>query len=155
MQVKDIMSKQSYVLNEDDDICFAAEFMKKERVRNLPIVDKENKLVGLITLREIIDGFIQNSKRELVNPLKKESNYSLVGNIMIRDVKTVGPNTPLKGAIEMMILNKYNIIPIVDNNRKLLGILTEHEIMKKLYELVELPKGFYEPSKAKKRLMDF
>lgn len=145
MIVKDVMSKQSYVLNEDDDIYQAAQFMKQERIRNIPVVDKENKLIGLVTLREIVDGLIKYSKKEVVHALGKESNDKLVRNIMISEVKAVGPNTPLKGVVEIMILNKFGIIPVVDNNRKLLGIVSEYELMKKMYELIELPKDFQRP----------
>ena len=155
MYVKDLMIKQTYVLTEEDDIYLAAKFMKEEKIKSLPVVNKENKLVGLVTLREIVDGLIRLSKNEIVPALKKELNDKLIVNIMIKEVKALTPNTPLKGAIEMMLVNKYNIVPVVDNDRKLLGILTEQEIMKKLYELIELPDDFQalgETKKALKRL---
>ena len=152
MYVKDLMTKQSYILSEDDDIYLAAKFMKEEKIRSLPVVNKENKLVGLVTLREIVDALIKLSKNELVPAINKNSNDKLIINIMIKEVKAVTPDTPLKGAIEMMIVNKYNIVPVVDSHRKLLGVLTEQEVMKKLYELIELPGDFLAMGKVKETL---
>lgn len=54
MKVKDVMETNPYLLYEEDTVLHASKFMKEERIRNLPVADKEKKLVGLITLREII-----------------------------------------------------------------------------------------------------
>ena len=60
MKVKDVMETNPYLLYEEDTVLHASKFMKEERIRNLPVADKEKKLVGLITLREIIETFFEN-----------------------------------------------------------------------------------------------
>lgn len=142
MIAKDIMSTKSYILHEDDDIYQAAEFMKEARIRNLPITNKENELVGMVTLREIVNYLVRKSKRDITHALGKKENDNLLKNIMIRDVMAFQPNLPLKMLIEVMMENKFGMVPIVDKKRKLLGIVSEYEIMKKLYEFVPLPKEF-------------
>ncbi len=131
MRAKDVMNKEPYILYGEDTILDASKFMKKERMRNLPVVDKDNKLIGLLTLREIIEG------------LTGKAEKALVKDAMVKDVKTVEPETPLKGAIQVMLLNKFGCLPVIDNNKKLLGIITETDLLKTLYEMVTLPDDFY------------
>ena len=138
MRVKDVMNTEIFVLHEADEIIQASKFMKKERIRNLPVVDEHNKLIGLVTLRELVDA-LTDSQKDLT-----------IGDIMIREVKAIGPDTPLKGAIEVMLINKFGSMPIVDSNRKLLGMVTELDLLKKLYSLAEMPSDFYRPDEKKK-----
>lgn len=138
MRVKDVMNAEIFVLHEADDILQASNFMKKERIRNLPVVDERNKLIGLVTLREIVDALASGKKN------------ITIGNIMIREVKAIGPDTPLKGAIEVMIINKFGSMPIVDSNRKLLGMISELDLLKKLYSMSDMPDDFYRADEKKK-----
>ena len=138
MRVKDIMETETFVLNETDDISQASLFMKKERIRNLPVVDKNNKLVGLLTLREIVDATNANKTK------------AKIGEIMIREVKAIGPDTPLKGVVEIMIINRYGSMPVVDSNRKLLGMVSELGLLKKLYSMSDMPTDFYREEEKKK-----
>ena len=80
MRAKDVMNKEPYILYSDDTILNASKFMEKERVRNLPVVDKDNKLIGLITLREIIEGFAQKTEKALLKQKDISSNsHPLIG----------------------------------------------------------------------------
>ncbi len=137
MRAKDIMNTDIFILNETDNIFQASTFMKKERIRNLPVVDKHNKLVGLVTLREIVDALTEGPRTQTI------------GDIMITEVKTIGPETPLKGTIEVMIINKFGSMPVVDNNMKLLGMVTELDLLKRLYSISEMPDDFYIPEDKK------
>jgi len=138
MRAKDVMNTEIFVLHETDDILQASNFMKKERIRNLPVVDERNKLIGLVTLREIVDA-LANGKKNIT-----------IGDIMIREVKAIGPDTPLKGAIEVMIINKFGSMPVVDSNRKLLGMISELDLLKKLYSMSDMPDDFYRAEEKKK-----
>ena len=137
MRAKDVMNTKIFILNENDNILQASNFMGKERIRNLPVVDKQNKLIGLATLREIVDALTKGQKNQSI------------GDIMITEVKAIEPETPLKGVIEVMIVNRFGSLPVVDKERKLLGMITELDLLKELYELSGLPVDFYELRKVK------
>ena len=137
MRAKDVMNTKIFILNENDNILQASNFMGKERIRNLPVVDKQNKLIGLVTLREIVDALTRGEKNQSI------------GDIMITEVKAIEPETPLKGVIEVMIVNRFGSLPVVDKERKLLGMITELDLLKELYELSGLPVDFYELRKVK------
>ena len=131
MRIKDLMKTYLFTLHENDMIQDASHIMKLERIRHIPIVDDDYKLVGLVTYKELIGMLI-----------KKLTNIP-VKDIMRKDIKTVEPETPLKGAIEVMILNKIDCLPVLDNHKKLIGIVTEIDLLKFLYDMVKMPDDFY------------
>lgn len=131
MRIKDIINEKPYVFYEEDSLLTASNFMKEERIRNVPVIDKNNKLLGLITLREIIDGVIGNKRK------------STVSEAMIKDVSAVTLDTPLRGAIELMLINHFGCLPVVDSEGKLLGIVTETDLLKTLHDLTKVPEDFY------------
>jgi CBS domain-containing protein len=52
-----------------------------------------------------------------------------VDKIMTVNLKTVQPDTPISEAIKLLIENKISGLPVVDQQGKLLGILTEGDLM--------------------------
>lgn len=131
MRIKDIMNEEPYVFYGEDSLLTASNFMKEEKVRNVPVIDKNNKLIGLITLREIIEGVIGNERK------------STVSQAMVKEVSTVCLETPLRGAIELMLINHFGCLPVVDSDGKLLGIITETDLLKTLHDLTKVPEDFY------------
>ena len=127
MLVKDIMVKDPCILHEEDTVLRASKFMKEEKIRNLSVVNKEGKLVGLITLREIIETVLKNPDKIFVR------------DAMIKLVTYVSPEMALKEAIEIMLKNKYGCLPVVDNEKKLIGMVTEADLLKTLYKVASLP----------------
>ena len=129
MKVKDVMEPNVYFLNDEDTILHASKFMKEERIRNLPVIDKNKKLVGLITLREIIETMFHNPDQISVR------------SAMLQQEQTtcVTLDTSLKDAIEIMMANKFGCLPVVDNKRNLIGMISEANLLKVLHKYSSLP----------------
>ena len=129
MKVKDVMESNTCFLYEEDTILHASQFMKEEKIRNLPVVDQNKKLVGLITLREIIETVFHNPDKILVS------------GAMLRQeqVKCVKPDEDLTSAIEIMMANKFGCLPVIDNKGKLIGIISEANLLKVLHKHSSLP----------------
>ncbi len=129
MKVKDVMEPNTYFLYEEDTVLHASKFMKEERIRNLPVVDQNKKLVGLITLREIIETVFRNPDKILVRGamLKQEQ------------VTCIEPDEDLKNAIEVMMKNKFGCLPVVDKKGNLIGVISEANLLKILHKYSSLP----------------
>ena len=129
MKVKDVMEPNVYFLNDEDTILHASKLMKEEKIRNLPDVDKNKKLVGLITLREIIETIFHNPDQISVRSAMLQQEQ----------MTCVKPDTSLKDAIEIMTANKFGCLPVIVNNGKLLGIISEANLLKVLHKYSSLP----------------
>ena len=119
MRVKDIMNTKIMYLTVDRELSLS-DILNLEDARNIPVVNHDLTLAGLITYRELVKALVNNS------------NTVHVKDIMLPHVTWVTPETPLKGAIEVMVLNKFSCLPVVDPNKKLMGVVTDIDLLKRL-----------------------
>lgn len=131
MYVKDLMTTNLFIVNENDKIQSVSNILHYKHVRHIPVVNNDNILVGLITFKELLRGLSQNAGDVYAK------------DIMNSKVISVEPTTPVIGALDVMIINKYGCLPIVDSNKKLLGIISEIDMLRLLYKNCELPDDWY------------
>ena len=131
LYVKDLTNTDLFTVNENDKIELASNILQYRHVRHIPVVNDDNILVGLITPRELMKGLLKSPKSVLAKDIMKTQVYA------------VEPTTPLIGALEVMIVNKFGCLPIVDQKRKLLGIISEIDLLKLLYKNSALPDDWY------------
>lgn len=55
-----------------------------------------------------------------------------VRDIMIQDVNSITPSIPLRDAVDMMVRNQISALPVVGDKLEVLGIITEHDVMRGL-----------------------
>jgi acetoin utilization protein AcuB len=101
--------------------------MKAKGFRHLPIVDENKKLVGLITKGSLASALPSDTS----NLSRFEVNYVLakikVKSIMVDDVVTASPDTPIEIAARMMADNLIGSLPVLDQG-ELVGIITDRDL---------------------------
>lgn len=60
LRVEDVMNKEIYFVKEDDDVTVAIRIMNEKDVNRLPVVNKKNKLVGILTRGDVIRVFARS-----------------------------------------------------------------------------------------------
>jgi CBS domain-containing membrane protein len=132
--VKDLMTKEPFSLLLDDCLESIEEIMKWQHIRHIPIVDESDKLIGIVTHRDLLKIAI-SSLAEVSAAEKKTISRSIkVRDIMNKKVTPASPNDSLKHVSELMFLYKYGCMPVVDADGKLVGILTEADFVKCFYK---------------------
>ena len=134
MYVKDHMTLDPITIDPDVTLLKALEIMGKNHFHRLPVV-KDGRLVGLIT-----EGLVnENSGKENTSLSIYELNYLLSRtyekDIMITDVRTVSPDAWIEDAAEIMLQNEINVLPVVDGDKKVVGIITEKDLFKAFLKL--------------------
>ena len=104
----------------------AKELIEKENVHSLPVVDRQGRLLGMIT-REILE----NPKPDAANP---ENVEPLVEDVMTQKVLTVTENTPIEEAARMITDYDIKSIPVVRGNF-VVGIITANSLIRIFLEL--------------------
>ncbi len=113
----------------------ARRIMKAENIRALPVVSNE-KVVGIITWR----GLLQSDQSAL-NDLKLTKEIS-INEKSVEDIMTVNPigifpNSLIPRAASVMLENKITALPVFNDKRGALGILTTSDLFR--FILAELP----------------
>jgi CBS domain-containing membrane protein len=131
-QVRDLMTADPYTLGPRDSLASLYDLMDTHRVRHVPIVD-EGELVGLLTHTDLAMSAL-SSLSDL--PLSQERDLlqrHRVREIMITEIETVEPDTPLRDAAQTLFENKIGCLPVVEGSR-LVGILTESDFVRRFVE---------------------
>ena len=125
----DLMREHFARIGPAASVAQARDLMYEERVRHLPIVDEDGRLVGLVTHRDLVrDARIEAYERPVW--LEQERLEGLpVARFMKTLVETVEPTTPIEEAGRRMLDNLYGSLPVVDDER-LVGMLTEADFVR-------------------------
>ena len=110
-----------------------AKVMMEHEFRRLPITDPgSGKLLGIVTVMDILDFFGGGKKFNIIEK-KYQDNFLAAINepvkeIMTRDLITLSYKSSIGETIEAMLTNQLGAIPLVDGDKKLVGIVTERDI---------------------------
>lgn len=129
MKVKNRMSANPRTVELETSVTEAFSLMKENNIRRLPVVDK-GKVVGIVTITDL-----NQASPSMATTLSiHELNY-LLAKTKIKDVLpkkqkllTIGPENYIESAARLMRFNKVSGLPVVDENEKLVGIITETDI---------------------------
>ena len=127
MLVKEIMKTQLVTLNADSKLGFANDIMYLGRIRHLPVVKGEN-IVGILTQRDLyrasLTSLLTNWKenKEFLDSIK-------VSEVMARNVITTTSDITIEEAAQIMIDKKVGCLPIVKDKNKLIGLITETDVL--------------------------
>lgn len=134
MLVSSRMTKNPLTVGPDTPVPEAREKMKKENIHRLPVVDRNNRLLGIITEKDIL--YASPSKATTLDVYEISSLMSKlkVQSVMTKDVISIPLDTALEDAARILADNKIGGLPILDNGL-LVGIITESDLFHVFIEL--------------------
>ncbi len=152
MIVREIMNREVKVVRAEQSIAEVARLFAESHIHGAPVVDAENRLLGIVTESDILGATKSKYiKYNLVYPsihqfgLDFRENYSEiakafeevkstpVSEIMTRKVISVSPDDAVEEVASMMVRGKINRVPVVERGR-VVGILTRGDILRGLFK---------------------
>lgn len=144
---KDIMSKNVITVTKDTSIEELSKILLKNKISGVPVVDDEGRLIGIATEADLIvkDADLHfpryfellgsiiylESLEKFKNNLRKYLGTK-VEDIMTSKVITTKPDSKINEVANMMIRKKINRIPVIDDDKKVIGIITRADIVKSM-----------------------
>jgi CBS domain-containing protein len=129
VKVSEIMSTPVVTINRGATLKEAMEYMIKYGFRRLPVVDGE-QVVGIVTAMDIIRYFNPKTLfKELVSEDIRDVLRKPVEEVMTSKILYTSPDTDLGNAVNKMIGENRSSILVVDENMRLLGIVTERDVL--------------------------
>jgi CBS domain-containing membrane protein len=129
MRVKDLMSKDIFVLYADDNLLLAEEMMQWKRIRHVPVVDRHANLKGLVTHRDILRASISTLAQVSRSETRDVQAHILLQDIMQTQVFTISPDADIKEAAQVMWQEKIGCLLVAEAGQ-LVGILTEADFLR-------------------------
>jgi len=134
INVEDMMTRHPHSLSPMDTIQKAIQVMKKHDIHHLPITDKHEHLLGIVSQRDILSA----QKSNLSHPISQDNALSNpLMTIMHKEVMTVSLQTGLKESALHMQKHHVGCLPVVKNH-KLIGIITDSDFVSIAINLLEI-----------------
>ncbi len=141
---QDIMTKNVLTIGPDTKVLEAAKIFLEKHYNGLPVVDANNKLVGILTQMDLVS---QNQKIEMPSyfmlldaaiPMQLPSKFekdlekmaaNTVKDLMQTDVTTIEPDTPLELISTYMVETKRYSLPVIHEG-VLVGIVGREDVLR-------------------------
>ena len=147
-KAKDIMTTDVIVAKKGDTISEVANILISGKIGGLPVVDDDNRVVGIISETDIIkkekkvhstpfinvlEGIIfLDDFNKMEQDLKRIAAYK-VEDLMSKNIVKVYEEDAFDIVANIMISKSINRVPVVDEDNKLKGIICRYDIIKAMY----------------------
>jgi CBS domain-containing membrane protein len=128
LTVKDLMKTNVGALTPGTTLQEARAKMSDLGVRHLPVIDRERRLVGLVSQRDVAHALDPQIAAQGLRAT------IATGDIMIKDLVVARPDTPAAFAVQAMLSRKIGSVPVVDETNHLVGIVTETDFLEVAHE---------------------
>jgi len=145
--VKDWMTHNVITITPDTSLPEAHRLMQDHQIRRLPVV-KNERLVGIVTLGDVREAEPSDATSLSIWELNYLLSRLKVETIMTRDPIMIYPDETIGQAAWLMLTNKISGLPVVDDKRRVVGIITESDIFRLVVHKwrISLPKDTAEMS---------
>lgn len=121
-EVRTIMTVDPVVAHPDQSITEVTKIMLSSGLQQLPVVDKENILVGMITSYDLWQGM-----------RSQISDDTHVSEIMNTKVLAITPKDKIGTAAELFADQRFKTIPVVNLDHKLKGVVTAFDVIRTVF----------------------
>lgn len=141
----DIMSRDPVAVEYGTPLEEAWTLMRLRRIKALPVVDKARRVVGIITTADFMrlanldrrDGLAERLRAAIRSAQTSHSDKpEAVGQIMTRQVRVASDTQPVTELVSLFSREGHHHIPVIDGNQRLVGIITQSDLVRSLYRAV-------------------
>jgi acetoin utilization protein AcuB len=131
MFVSRSMTQKVITTGPEADVFEAYEKMTQNRIRHLPVIDADGRLIGIVTDRDIRSALPYSMIKDPIRTAEAEKVKNLkVMDIMTADPKTIGPHHTIQDALVLIQDLRVGALPVVDKEGKLKGILSVRDLLR-------------------------
>ena len=141
MLIREWMTQDVITVTPDTSMMKASKILKENRIRRLPVVDAEGRLIGIVSDRDI-----KEASPSKATTLDMHELYYLLSEIKVKDIMTRDPFTVrAEDTVETVALNmiekRIGGLPVIDDGGKLVGIISDSDVFKVLITITGVRHG--------------
>ncbi len=118
--IREIMQSETIVVQPEDSVHHALELLIEHSISGLPVTDADNRIVGIISERDVLKLFYEPEART-------------VSAVMTKDPTTISVDSPLVEVFDCLMANDFRRVLIHDQH-KLVGLISRADLMPTILE---------------------
>ena len=134
ISVKDIMTTDIISISADDRLVHARKVIMDSGVGRL-LLTEDNELAGIITSKDIAKAFVSYTKHTPDKYQASQIKELIAGDYMSTNVETISQYATVPQLADAMLETGYNGYPVVDDEDQIIGIVTQSDLLKLIYEM--------------------
>jgi acetoin utilization protein AcuB len=135
MHVGRIMKTDLVTVPPETTLLEAKGILMEQRIAHLLVVDKNEKLLGVVSDRNLKESWASKATTLSVHELNYILDKLTVGMIMVKTLITASPDTTIERAAHILQTNRISALPILENE-KLVGIVTTNDVLGVLLQAI-------------------
>lgn len=145
MTVADLMTKDVVTVKKDTPLEEAARRLTGLRISGMPVVDDQDKVIGVIgelDIMSVLRGKKTRSFKDLFrrilgepSPMRKEGDQ--VGHVMSTPAITIKSSFDVRDAARVLDSHRIKRLPVVDDDGKLIGVISRADIVRAMGKTME------------------
>jgi CBS domain-containing membrane protein len=146
LRCSDVMSRDPVSVQFGSRLAEAWELMRSRRIKALPVTDRARRIVGIVTVADFMRGVDLDQHEGIGQRLRALMRLSgtthsdrpeVVGQIMTRKVQVASADRFLIELAPLFSEKGHHHIPIIDAEQRLVGIITQSDLIRALYRAVQ------------------
>ena len=117
-KVRDVMTTRPRAVTSETPVTEVAELMEAEDIGSIPVLEG-GQLTAMVTDRDIVIRAIAKGKDPRGMPVRV---------VFTTEIITVGPDQDLSDALQIMAANKVRRLPVVDDDNRLVGVVSQADV---------------------------
>ncbi len=136
--VQEMMTPNPITLLRYNSLADARKLMQEKKFRHIPVVDDNQKLIGLVSQRNVLANAV--SSQDFINKeeLTKIESGTFLADVMSTGLTTVKADMKISDAAHLLYKKKYGCLPVVDDDNCLIGIITDHDFVSITIQLMDM-----------------
>lgn len=130
--ISKIMTRKTSVVGVNDTMESVRTIFENKGFHHIPVVD-HGRLVGIVSYTDylrLVREIFNNKQEVRVN--ERILNAMLVKEVMTDHPHSIAENTTVEEAMKILLKSEFHALPVVDEERHLVGIVTSNDLMKVL-----------------------
>jgi len=128
--LSEIMNTDVVTVKVEEAFSLVWEKFRDHHIRHLPVLDDQDRVVGIITLHDFYRAYSPRQTTEGEYYDKEALDRLILKKFMTANPQTLGPKDQIAKVIRLIVEKKYGSVPIVNKHKKLVGIVTYIDILR-------------------------
>ena len=134
MKIEDLMSKNVITVHIDDRLLRVKELFEQNSFHHLMVINDKNEMAAVISDRDYTKAIHPNIDKPSATVKDLATLNKRVHQIVKREPVVITEHASLKTVIQIFYENKISCLPVVDSNKRPIGVISWRDILKWLYE---------------------